>query len=440
MKKSDKELKNCLQKIINASAEYLSSKQLLKELIFRRDNTLYVKTIDGQLRQTQLDYEKIIIVGGGKVSHILSEYLYEILSDKVTSGFVAIKSNFKSLSKIRYFKSAHPKANISSLKAADEMIDLLKTAEDKTLVIFVISGGCSALLAKPIDEITFEEKADISEKLINSGADINELNKFRKYFSKIKGGGILDFVKTDFISIIIADVIGNPLKTIASGLTYYSKPSNEQVKKILEKYGLANQISSNMQKLLKTNYWGKFKESDAKKNFIIFDNLYFQKILLKIAEDENIYVHRIRKPISGDVAIASKILSSAYTRIIRRISTKKGLHLIISGGETSVKVKGNGLGGRNHELSLLMINYLSTLPNAVFISLATDGDDGNSNHAGAFVTSDSLFRIKKRNLQKLSFLQRNDSFSLFDLLDDEVSFPKFITNVMDVQLLLLQIY
>lgn len=439
MKKFQNNLIPLLQEILDDASKQIEPRLLFPKLIYRKDDCLFIKGKNSKTIGVNLDYERILIVGGGKISHHLAEYISEILPDKMIEGVIATKEETKKIGKIRCIQSSHPNADKKSLHAANEMIKLLKSADDKTFVIFLISGGCSSLLAKSIPEVNFKQKVELAKKLLHAGADIHELNTFRKYLSSIKGGGILKYFDSDFISLIISDVVDNPIETIASGLTYYSKPTNSEVKKILYKYDLYNEIPENIKKLLTYDYWKNFNRKNDKKNQIIFDNSDFQKIIMMIAKNKNIIVHKIRKPIVGDVKAAAEKLKKIYNRIFNRIKKKKGIHLIISGGETTVSVKGNGLGGRNHELSLLMMKYISRFSEAAFISLATDGDDGNSKHAGAYICNNSLIECEKSKLNIEHFRKNHDSFSLFFLMNKEANFPKFITNVMDIQLLIIKV-
>lgn len=439
MKKFQNNLIPLLQEILDEASKDIEPRLLFPRVVYRKNNALYIRGKDSKTFSINLDYERIIIVGGGKISHHLAEYISEILSDKIIDGIIASKVETKQIEKIRFIQSSHPNADEKSLHAANEMIKILKSANEKTLVIFLISGGCSSLLAKSIPEINFRQKVELVKKLLFAGADIYELNTFRKYFSSIKGGGILKYFNSDFISLIVSDVVDNSIETIASGLTYYSKPTNTEVEKILNKYDLYNELPENIKKLLMYDYWKNFNRKNEERNFIIFDNSDFQKIIMMIAKNKNIIVHKIRKPIIGDVNSAAEKLKKIYYRIFNRIKKRKGIHLIISGGETTVSVKGNGLGGRNHELSLLMMKYISGFSNAAFMSLATDGDDGNSNHAGAYVYNGSVSECKKLKFNIESFKNNNDSYSLFSKMNNEANFPKFITNVMDIQLMLIKI-
>jgi len=436
MKKSINELKHILQKIVDETAVRVNLKNLLPNVISREGEDLIINDIRGSVCRIKLNYKKILIVGGGKVSHLLANHLDELFKDITVNGIVAIKSKCKKGKRVKYLRASHPKPDLSSLKAAEEIIDLLKKSDDETLVIFVITGGCSSLLTKPIEGISFYDKITTAEKLMKAGADISELNLFRRYFSEFKGGGIFSYFNSDSISLIISDVVKNDLETIASGITFQSKPDTSEVKSILMKYNLFEETPQSIRQKFEKNNLPANQQKFNHQNFIISDNILFQHLVGEIALLSNLNVHFIEEAVTGNVESASIKLINYYKKFLSDVP-HQGKYLIISGGETVVEIKGNGKGGRNHELSLRMAKYISSFSNAVFLSLATDGDDGNSNHAGAIVTSETIDEINKIHVDIEQVFAENDSYSLFSKLNSEINFSQFITNVMDIQLFLI---
>ena len=430
--------KYVIEKIIQGTIPEVSINKILNSQLIRKGNILTVKNLSGEIYKLNIEpYDEIIILGVGKASYKFSDAFQDLFPDKKVSGLIVSKEKVEdNLNGIKFVKAGHPLPDYRGIKAAKQMISILKKADRNKLILFVLSGGASSLLPLPIEGFSLKEKVKITKELISRGADINEINSFRKYFSKIKGGGLLQFIKTKCVTLIISDVIGNPISAIGSAPTLLSKPSNHEVKKILVKYNLYNDLSITAKMKLRKNIWQEFKPECVSENIILFDNKGFQNIAASVALKNNIQVHFINDFICGDVKIAARKLIRKYKLIINETKNGKGIHLVLSGGETTVKVHGKGKGGRNHELSLLMLNFISHLRKAAFISLASDGDDGNSLNAGTLIDSDSKLLIKKSKLNPEKFLESNDSFSLFKLTGELFQFPKGITNVMDIQFFL----
>jgi glycerate-2-kinase len=431
-------LKYVIEKIISKIIPEVSLNKIIKMHLIRKGNTLTIKNLSGKkIKLNVRPYDEIIILGAGKASHNFGNAFQELFPDKKISGLIVSKEKVENeRNGIKFVKAGHPLPDYRGIKATKQIISILKKSDRNKLIFFLLSGGASSLLPLPVDGFSLEEKIRITKRLINRGADINEVNSFREYFSQIKGGGLLQFINTNFVSLIISDVIGNPISSIGSAPTLFSKPTNIEVKKILMRYKLYNDLSLAAKRKLKKNIWKEFKPESKAENIILFDNKSFQNLVAIAALKNKIHVHFIDDLICGDVKIAAKKLIKKYKFIINESKNEKGIHLVLSGGETTVNVKGEGKGGRNHELSLLMLNFISRLNKAAFLSLASDGDDGNSQNAGASIDSGSKHLIKKLNLNPKEFLDSNDSFSLFKQTGELFHFPKGITNVMDIQFFL----
>lgn len=434
-------LRLIIQQIIEEAKNEISPESIINKHVERINNFLYVSDLNGYKKKYDLiNYDKILILGAGKVSHRMAAVIEKIFFDKDLSGLVVTKRvDSLSLEKVKVVEAGHPVPDKRSMKYAKEILTMVKNADTKTLVLFLISGGGSSLLSYPVRGIKFDEKIKITKLLLCSGATIEELNTFRKYFSLVKGGGILNYAKSQIISLIISDVIENPISVIASAPTYWSKPSPDDVGQLLKKYNLLRKLSTSTKNQLEKNIWEGKQPSRQADNFILFDNKSFCEYISKIATRQKLNVFTIDRFIDGDIVDASKMLIKNYRKIYSQVADQTGLYLIISGGEPTVKVSGKGIGGRNHELSLLMIQFVSKFKSAVFLSLATDGDDGNSGNAGAIVDSETLVRLKKSGLDYKKFLYENDSFTLFNKINSLFHFPKGLTNVMDIQLFLFEI-
>lgn len=369
-------------------------------------------------------YDEIFVVAFGKAADSMTNVISHLTNIK--GGIVVIPKNVDSVLKNKNFKTihaGHPIPDTNSVFAAKMIIRFLKTRRDNDFVIFLISGGGSSLVALP-DGITLYDKQKITKLLLNCGANVREINCIRKHFSKIKGGWMSEYLKCNAVSLIVSDVVGDDLSSIASGPTYFDRTTFVHAAKILKKYGLEKVVPKNALKRIKLGIKHKIPETPKRtriKNYIIATN---ENCLLEMEKKAKSFGLRtkILPSIEGDVTVvASKLVDSS-----------KPCTCLIFGGETTVKVQGNGKGGRNQELVLyaLMESHKKN-QNMTIASVGTDGIDGNTDACGAILSNLELNIDQTRR-----FLKNNDSYSLLKKQNALIFTGPTHTNLMDIGVIL----
>jgi hydroxypyruvate reductase len=370
------------------------------------------------------DYDGIFVVAFGKAADSMANIVAHLTH--ITGGLVVIPKNTASLLKNNNFKilkAGHPLPDKSSVSAAKTIIKFLQARKNNDYVIFLISGGGSSLVALP-DGITLSEKKKTTKLLLDCGADIHEINCIRKHISKIKGGWMSEYLKCDAISLVMSDVVGNDISSIASGPTYFDKTTFDDAKKILKKYNLEKSVPKNVLKRIVRGMKNKIPETPKHpkiKNYVIATNGNCLDEMKKTAKKFGLRTSVVSS-IDDDVKLAARKL----------IAKTKPNSCLVFGGETTVKVTGHGKGGRNQELVLYAsIDSYKKNHKTIIASIGTDGKDGNTNACGAMLENSEL---KIGETQK--FLKNNNSYSLLKKHNALVFTGQTHTNLMDIGVIL----
>ena len=370
-------------------------------------------------------YSTIYSVAFGKAGDSMTRALNAIVPIK--SGIIVIPKGSKAKikgKKFQIFNSRHPIPDQTSVKAAKEVMKFVQNKRSDELIIFLVSGGGSSLLAMP-DEITLEDKIHVTNVLLKSGATIQEFNCIRKHLSKIKGGKLVKNMKCQGVSLVMSDVEGDDLSSIASGTTYMDDTTYADALEIIDKYKIRWKIPSEVLKLLEDRMnVGKSLETPKKtkiENYVIANNNDCLKDMEETAKKIGYTVYIMQ--IFGDI-------KEAVTKILEKMSENEKT-CIIFGGETTVKVLGKGMGGRNQELVLRMLKNTQKLEKMVIASIGTDGIDGNSNFAGAITEN-----IKIDLDVMKEFLRDSDSGRFFQKQKGNIVTNATHTNLMDIGVIL----
>jgi hydroxypyruvate reductase len=369
-------------------------------------------------------FSNIYTVAFGKAGDSMTRALNEMIPIK--SGIIVIpkgsKSKIKS-KKFQIFNSGHPKPDQTSVKAAKEVTKFLQNRRDGELVIFLVSGGGSSLLAIP-DDITLDDKIYVTDLLLKSGATIQEFNCIRKHLSKIKGGRLVENIKCDGIGLVMSDVEGDDLSAIASGTTYMDNTTFLDALNIINKYKLKNKIPLEILQRLEDGFKGKIPETpkNAKiENYIIANNKDCLKAMESKAKEFGYKVKMIQ--VFGNIKDATKT-------IMENISDEQKSCLIF-GGETTVEVIGKGSGGRNQELVLRILKNAQNLKKMIISSMGTDGIDGSTFFAGAITEN---VKIDESIIKE--FLKNSDSGRFFQKQKSNIRTDFTHTNLMDIGMIL----
>ena len=369
-------------------------------------------------------YARIYTVAFGKAGDSMTRALNSIVP--VQGGIIVIPDGSRSLikgKKFHIFNSGHPKPNKSSVKAAKEIIKLLRNRRHDDLVIFLVSGGASALLALP-DDIMLDDKIRVTDLLLKSGATIQEFNCVRKHLSKIKGGRLLSHLKCPAIGLVMSDVEGDDLSSIASGTTFRDDTTFGDAIRTVEKYNLKRKIPPEAWQILEDGLYGRRSETPKKDmipNHVIANNT---ACLLAMQEKA------VQLGYAADTMQVFGDIKHAVQKIVKSIPEDKN-SCIIFGGETTVKVLGNGMGGRNQDLVLRLLKNTQGSKGLVIASIGTDGIDGNTKFAGA-ITENA--RINGNTIKE--FLKNSDSATFFQKQSSNIVTGFTHTNLMDIGVVL----
>jgi len=395
-----------------------------------------VLTISGRAYDLQL-FHRVVLLGIGKASIGMADALAEILGDRLSSGLVIPKyAPPGSHVPLTVLIGGHPVPDERSLEAGRKTIDLVSSLKTDDLLICLLSGGGSALVTAPVDSVSLADTQVLTSTLLACGARIDEINTLRRRLDKIKGGGIARMAnETTIVSLILSDVVGSSLEAIASGPTAPDPTSRADALSILKKYKLENRVPTSILHSLRTTPETP-KPGDyifeKVQNVLVGSSLLAAQAALMQAEAEGFHPYLLRTDLQGE-ARATAFELATYLRQARLTGDPiPGPTCIVAGGETTVTLKGNGKGGRNTELALAAVNELADFPGVMLATLATDGEDGPTDAAGAVVTGGTFHRAAGLGLHPGDFLERNDSYSFFDALGDLFKPGSTGTNVNDL--------
>ncbi len=378
-----------------------------------------LKLTDGVLRVVDKDFslnefEKVYLVGFGKGSARISKIIEGLLGEKLTGGFV-IDGTQESFSKIKETIGTHPLPSQANLSFTQNVLQNLSGLSENDLVIIVVCGGGSAMLVSPQDGITLEQKIGMNKELLRSGATIEEMNVIRKHISKVKGGGLAKALYPAKVAgLVFSDVPGNDMSVIASGPIAKDNSTIEDAKNIIEKYGLDGGI---IEKLVETPKEDKYFENVS--TFLMLSN---QTALTAMANKA--------KALGVNARIYSDKLQADAREVGQQLvtETQKG-ELLLVGGETTLKVNGNGIGGRNLEVVLNSLRFLDE--NAIIASFDSDGWD-NCSAAGAIGDVKTIEQAKSQNLSVEQYLKDNNSLEFFEKTGDAILTGRLPSNVSDL--------
>jgi len=393
------------------------------------------------------DFTRIFVVGGGKASAVMAKALEDLLGDRITWGLISVKyGHGLPLRRIEVVEAGHPIPDKAGVDVTRRIIDLLSSLERTDLVITCISGGGSALMPAPAEGITLEQKQHLTSRLLAAGADIHEINAVRKHLSYSKGGNLMRFAFPAFVvNLMLSDVVGDDPDTIASGPFCADNSTFQDVMKVLQRYQLTESIAPEVLYRIRQGVTGDIPENpkpsdeifDRVRNVIVGSNILSLLDGEKEARSLGYRPLILSSSIEGDTSEAA-LFHIAVAREVR--STGHPVEppaCLLSGGETTVVLKGAGMGGRNQHFALSLVRTASQIRDSVFLSAGTDGTDGPTDAAGAIVDAGTLQRALSLGLDPQDFLANNDSYNFFRLLGDLIVTGPTRTNVMDVRIVLI---
>ena len=433
------------RKIIAAALQAADPEKLMEASVSIQGEELRIQEHKFDLKS----FKNIYVVAFGKAAPFMAKSLDKILGTRIRDGvFLYLPQHQISLDSLKSLPASHPLPDERSLQASREILELAAGLGKKDLLLVLISGGGSSQLCLPAAAVSLAEKRNLTELLLKAGADIQDLNTLRKHLSGIKGGQLARAAyPATVISLIISDVIGNDPGTIASGPTYWDSSSYRDALQVLKKYRLENLVPASVVHTLEKGIRGEIPETLGKQ-----DRAFSRTYNLIIGENRNaLSAARSR---AEELGFRSFILTSSdrgeardaarnYLSFLSAL--REDLHpqafCVLAGGELTVRVAGDGRGGRNQEFILALLNEIHkkgmVCRDWLILSLGTDGIDGPTDAAGAWITPLSLDKAQRLSLEFSQYLDNNDSYNFFAHAGGLIKTGPTHTNVMDIRVFLL---
>lgn len=431
------------QQIFLAGVESVMPAQMTGRNIFKSKGKIF-------LGNKELDvgkFEQVYVIGAGKASAKMALEIESVLGDKISSGHVVVKYGYGcKLQYIDVSEAGHPVPDANGYAATKKILEVAEQATGNDLVICLISGGGSSLLTDLPGDSSMEELITLNELLLRSGADIQEINAVRKHLSKVKGGQLAQSAfPATVVTLILSDVIGDPLHSIASGPTVPDPTTFADAIAVLNKYDLHSKVSPVLSAYLRMGMNGLIPETPKPgdpvftrtHNFIIGSNKIALEACKKKASEYGLNSFIITSQLDGDVAgAANEIIDKAI--VYQNNSSVKKPCCLLFGGETTVKVTGSGVGGRNQHFALYASILLKDQTGITLLSAGTDGNDGPTPVAGAVVDTNTYPDAIDKGLKVEKYLQNFDSYHFFEKAGGHIITGPTMTNVMDLIVVIIE--
>ena len=380
---------------------------------------------------------KLIVLGAGKAAASMAKEFENNYEGPIEGLVITRYGHFTKTKFIEVIEAAHPEPDKNGLLASKKTFDIASNLTKSDHVVFLISGGASSLLTLPLSGISFEDKQRINKELLISGAPIDEMNIVRRSLSQLKGGRLAQTIFPAKLSTyMISDIPGDDPAYIGSGPTIQATGSNEDSISILDHYKIS--ISDKIKKIIYKNTLPQLIKSPQ---YMIANPIMALKSAANVAEKEGYIPIILSDCLEGEARVEGKKMAELAIKIsnekkYKNISLSKPI-LLLSGGETTVKVIGNGRGGRNTELMLSMAINLNKARNISALAVDTDGIDGIEDNAGAYISHDTLNKAVFKKVNPQTYLDNNDSYSFFKKINDLIFTSPTLTNVNDFRAVLI---
>jgi hydroxypyruvate reductase len=382
---------------------------------------------------------RIVVLGCGKASAWMAEALEAMLGDRISDGLVVVKDDHRRpLARIRLAEAGHPVPDARGQAASAALVDLARGAGAEDLVVFLVSGGGSALTPAPAPPVTLDDKREVTRLLLGAGATIGELNAVRKHLSLVKGGQLARAAApATVLTLILSDVIGDPLDVIASGPTAPDPTTFADAIAVLERRGVASRVAGSVRERLHAGARGDVEETpkpgdplfDRVVNLVIGNNALVTDAAVATASASGYRAHLLTRSLEGEAREVARDL-------VRRAGDVATPACLVAGGETTVTVRGAGRGGRCQELALAAAIEIAGRDDIVVLAAGTDGTDGPTDAAGALVDGRTMARAARAGLDARAALEDNDAYPVLTATGDSIVSGPTGTNLLDVYLVL----
>ena len=400
-------------------------------------------------------YEKggftgLYVIGFGKAAPAMVRAVLDLAGDKVSDGIAITKYGHwlnRRHEPVRAYEAGHPIPDENGVRATIEATTLARRLDERSLLVCLISGGGSALLVAPAPGILLAEKKRTIDLLLHVGADIYEINAVRKHISAVKGGRLAQIAYPAAVeSFVLSDVIGDRLDVIASGPTTPDMTTYVDALGVIEKYRLQNEVPRSIFDYLAKGKEGRIPETmktgdpifTRVKNTVVAGNQHAIEGARKRCEQLGLDALVINRAIRGEAKDAGRWLANTAREMIEKRKGAERSLCLISGGETTVTVRGRGMGGRNTELALAAAIEIEGIEGITLLSAGTDGTDGPTDATGAVIDGHSIAKGRAAGIEPGASLLANDSYTFLKANGDLLVTGPTGTNVMDVQVIIVR--
>lgn len=387
-------------------------------------------------------FRRILVVGAGKASAPMARATEEILGSRVASGHVIVKVGYlDKTTRVTLHEASHPVPDQAGIDGTARLVEILRDAREDDLVICLISGGGSALMILPEDGITLADYRSLTDALLRSGADITRINTIRKHVERVKGGRLAEVASpATVVSLVLSDVVGNPLDFIASGPTVPDTTTYADAMQVLIDFDLIGKVPVAIEKRLRAGVAGELPETPKPgdpifgrvRTVVIGSNEIAAAAAIDRAHELGFQTLHLTSFLEGEAREAARFIVAIAREISGRGRPITAPAMVLCGGETTVTVRGRGRGGRNQELALAAGLSLGSTPNVLIAALATDGSDGPTDAAGGFADSGSTDRFRAVGIDPRVALGANDSYEALARAGDLIVTGPTNTNVNDL--------
>lgn len=444
---SARRIQENLERIAQAAIDAAAPGPAIRKLLTINDDALAIA--DQSYRFA--DFDRILLLGAGKGSAAMARVMEDLLGPRLHSGIAVTKYDHGlDVQKTEILEAAHPVPDQAGLTASRTLLNFARQTTQRDLVFFLLSGGASALTPCPTPPLTLEMKQQTTQKLLECGADIHEINAIRKHLSCFKGGRLAAALEPcTTVSLIISDVVGDDLDVIGSGPTVPDRSTFADCLRILDTYELRKRIPADVLEFLHRG--AKAEEPETLQqghscfehifNHIIASNAGALQAAAECARRLGFETAVMKSPIQGEAREVGRRLMTKAVNLAKNKSNDSPPVCLTAGGESTVTIQGTGKGGRNQETVLAAATALQAFPEYAhrigFLSLGTDGTDGPTDAAGAFILPGTMEKAQATGLSAADFLVDNDSYSFFEKLGLLYKTGPTRTNVMDIVIVLI---
>ncbi len=449
---TDLDLRAAAQRLQQAALAAVDPAEAVYKFVSRVGDQILVTDRAYLLRE----FDRVLLIGAGKAAVPMADAVSEVLRDRLSGGVIITKYHHVDRAlpdRLRVHEAGHPVPDQNSVEATRDLAALLREATLRDLVFCVISGGGSALMTLPAEGITLTDLQATTQWLLRAGATINEINTIRKHLDTIKGGGLARLVNgaparsagvAPIITLILSDVIGDDLSVIASGPTVPDPSTFAEAWRIVQQYALADQLPAAVRARLSLGASGEIPDTpkpgdplfDQVQTVIVGSNAQAAQAAEKAARQLKFNTLLLTTQAQGEAREIAKVAAAIAKEIARYNRPVPKPACVILGGETTVTLKGHGLGGRNQEIALAAAIAMQGLPNTLIAALGTDGTDGPTDAAGAIATGETIGRARAIGLDAQAHLIDNDAYHFFQPLGDLIVTGPTGTNVNDLLFIL----